>query len=490
MGQSDIASELTFQSARQLQQLFAQRRISCVELLEHYCNRVDTFNVPLNAIVCENRSLAFDQARAADAAFNQNTSLGPLHGIPMTLKESYDCVGFPTTWGLPELKDNYPAVDALAVQRLKRAGAIIFGKTNVPHRLADIQSYNEVYGTTNNPWNRSLVPGGSSGGSAATLAAGFAALECGSDIGGSIRNPAHYCGLFGHKPTWNLCPPRGHSTPGILAGPDLSVIGPLARSAHDLELALSVIAGPDEIQSRGLKLQLPHLEKDLSELRVAVWEDDLLAPVDETVVEKVRLVADTMSQLGATVDFDARPNWDQAGMHRTYQCLLNATMTCRIPLEKYQQLIAGVEDPNEFGSATDLHTQIAHVARFRDWVEYNEERTKIRWAWHDFFTDYDVVLAPIMATPAFPHDHRPFADRTIRVNGKEQPYFTQLFWAGLAVNAFLPSTVIPTGLHQAEQGLPVGVQIIGPEFGDFITIDIAKILEREGFRFVPPPEYC
>jgi amidase len=175
----------------------------------------------------------------------------------MTIKESYDVVGMPTTWGLPELKDNIAKTNASAVQRLIDAGVVLFGKTNVPLMLADWQSYNAVYGTTNNPWDVGRTPGGSSGGSAAALAAGLTGIEAGSDIGASIRNPAHYCGVFGHKPTYGICPPRGQALPGRVAAPDISVIGPLARSAGDLAIALAAMAGPTVSTASGTGWRCP-----------------------------------------------------------------------------------------------------------------------------------------------------------------------------------------------------------------------------------------
>ena len=192
------------------------------------------------------------RARQADAALAKGEVWGPLHGVPMTIKESYNVAGLPTTNGRPEMKDNIAERDALAVERLKAAGVVLFGKTNVPINLADFQSYNEVYGTTNSPWDVERVPGGSSGGSAAALAAGLCGFEFGSDIGGSIRNPSHFCGVFGHKPTWGLIPPRGHALPGHLVQPDLSVVGPLARGAADLETGVLAMAGPDELDGSDL----------------------------------------------------------------------------------------------------------------------------------------------------------------------------------------------------------------------------------------------
>lgn len=485
-------SELAFQSASNLAQMIRRKEISSAELLDFYFHRIDEYNPGLNAIIWQIRDQAMDTAHKADEASASNEDLGPLHGVPMTIKESYDVVGTPSTWGIPDLKDNFPKRDALSVQRLKNAGAVILGKTNVPLRLSDFQSYNDIYGTTNNPWNRELIPGGSSGGSAAALAAGLSGIDSGSDIGGSIRNPAHFCGIFGHKPTWNLLPPRGHATPGILTPSDLSVIGPMARSAEDLEIAVNVMAGPDEIQSRGMSLNLSPMVKPPSQWRVAVWQNESLAPVDKLIEDRVLAVAETLRGLGASIDYEARPFDSSEDVHTTYQCLLNATMSCRLPDADYSDLVERVEGQANSATSSDgdrraNRLRVSQVARFRDWTQFNEERTHLRWSWHEFFNKFDFVIAPIMASPAFRHDHRPMWERTIIVNGEEQNYFTQLFWAGLAVNVYLPSTVIPTGL--VGDGLPVGVQIIGPEYGDLMTIDVAKVLEREGFSFIAPPDY-
>ena len=405
----------------------------------------------------------------------------------MTVKESYDVAGTPTTWGAPHLKDNIAAKDALSVTRLKDAGVVIFGKTNVPLFLSDFQSYNEVYGTTNNPWDNGRTPGGSSGGSAAALAAGLTGIETGSDIGGSIRNPAHFCGVFGHKPTWNLLPPRGHAMPGVLTPSDISVIGPLARSAADLETAVKAMAGPDEIASRAMRLNLPPLAKPLREIKVAVWRDDAMAPVDDAVSARADAVAAALQQSGAQVDFDARPV-EAEHSHFVYQSLLQATMSARLPDDRYQAIQRQVEALPADDTSLAATIQRSQVARFREWSANNEKRTHLRWQWHEFFHGFDLVLAPVMATSAFPHDHKPFGERTVTVNGKKVPYFDQVFWAGLASVAYLPSTVIPAGGDA--NGLPIGVQIIGPEYGDLITIGVAKLLEDEGFAFAPPPGYA
>jgi amidase len=405
----------------------------------------------------------------------------------MTVKESYDVAGFRTTWGIPAMKDNVATSDALSIQRLKRAGAVIFGKTNVPIRLADFQSYNDIYGTTNNPWDKSRTPGGSSGGSAAALAAGLTGIETGSDIGGSIRNPAHFCGVFGHKPTWNLLPPRGHAMPGVLSPGDISVIGPLARSARDLETAVLVMAGPDEIASRGLTLSLPRLGKPVSALNVAVWSDDTVCPVSRAARERVETVAAALRDAGADVDESARPDFLAAESNAAFQFLLQAAMTARIPDEDYAALQKQVAELDSDDDSFRARTLRAQAASFRDWYSRNEIRTHLRWAWHAFFQRFDVLLTPIMPTSAFPHDHGPFGARTVDVDGVKRPYFEQVFWAGLAGVSLLPATIVPTGPDA--NGLPIGVQIVGPEYGDLITIAVAQLLEQAGFAFKPPPGY-
>ena len=244
-------------------------------MLDHFWSRVERINPDLNAIVVNDVDRARLRAREADAAIARGEFWGSLHGVPITVKESFDIVGLPTTWGIPELKDNYPSANAVAVDRLLGAGAVIFGKTNVPTLLADWQTFNPIYGTTNNPWNHALSPGGSSGGSSAALAAGLTGLDAGSDIGGSIRNPGHYCGVYGHKPSYGIVPMRGQLFPGNRAPVDFFVTGPMARSAGDLAAALMIMAGPDVLDAPGWRLTLrPRRHSKLSDFRVALMLDD------------------------------------------------------------------------------------------------------------------------------------------------------------------------------------------------------------------------
>ena len=482
-------SELAFKSASELASMIRAKEISAVELLEHYLDRVERYNPDLNAIIVLDIERARLRAQEADTALATGEVWGPLHGVPMTIKESYNVAGLPTTNGRPEMKGNIAEVDALAVERLKAAGVVLFGKTNVPLNLADFQSYNEVYGTTNSPWDLTRVPGGSSGGSAVALAAGLCGFESGSDIGGSIRNPAHYCGVFGHKPTWGLIPSRGHALPGQLVQPDLSVVGPLARSAHDLEVGVLAMAGPDELDGVGLKLELPppHQIK-LSDYKVAVWTNEAFAPVSGEVEKRVTVVAETISKAGGTVDFDARPNFDPSEAHDVFLTLLGSEMAARTPDADFVEMVKAASElspKDQSGGAELLRIQtISH----HDHCKAQNKRMRMRWAWDAFFWDHDALIAPIMATPAFKHDQSAMGKRKIMIDGAERPYFEQLFWAGLAVCCYLPSTIIPTGPNKV--GLPIGIQIIGRQYGDLETIGLAKLLEAEGYAFIPPPGYA
>lgn len=478
-----------FRSARQLASDIRRRKIGCLEALDLFLARVDRFNPRLNAIVASDAEGARRRARQADAALRKGKVWGPLHGVPMTVKESYDVAGMPTTWGLSELKDNVPSRHALAVDRLLAAGVVLFGKTNVPSWLADWQSFNPVYGTTNNPWDLSRTPGGSSGGSAAALAAGLTGLEAGSDIGSSIRNPAHYCGVYGHKPTYGVVPPRGQALPGRVAQGDISVIGPMGRSADDLALGLSVMAGADEIDGTGWRLELPApRRRKLRDFKVAVMLSDPASEVDREVQARVQAIADFLAKKKAKVSDTARPAIDTAEAQRLYIFLLRAATAGRQTPEQFArnaEIARGLRPDDESYYARMTR---ANVASHRDWLSANEARHQMRWRWAEFFRDWDLLLCPAAASAAFPHDQEGERhERTIPVNGRRVPTTDQLFWAGYPGMAFLPATVAPAGFSRA--GLPIGVQIVGPQYGDRTCIELARLLEREFQGFVPPPGY-
>jgi len=479
---------LEFSTACELAEKIRNKEISSRELTDLYIERIERLDGEVNAVVVRD----FDRARAAadraDQALSEGRSLGPLHGVPMTIKEAYNMADLPTTWGLPEFKDNLATEDSESVARFKAAGAIFLGKTNVPLNLADFQSYNEVYGTTGNPWSTDRTPGGSSGGSSAALAAGFGALEAGSDIGGSIRNPAHFCGVYGHKPTWNIVPQQGHSLPGMLASPDIAVVGPLARSAEDLTLALDVVSGPEPLVESGWKLELPPpRHAKLSDYRVALWPTDPMAPVAGEVADRVQQLGDRLAALGATVSDSARPAFEVARSHETYLYLLNGVMAAGLPEEALAAMEAQVSALDPADQSDNAVMARAAVQKHGEWLRHNNRREALRMAWRDFFQDWDILLCPQTATPAFEHDHRPMPERTLAVDDAMQPYFQQLFWAGLITVAYLPSTVFPTGL--SGDGLPIGLQAVSAEYADRTCIDFARLMADEIGGFVPPPGY-
>ncbi|MBV9815978.1 MAG: amidase [Alphaproteobacteria bacterium] len=479
-----------FASTTKLTTEIGDRRIGCLELLDFYVARAERHNAALNAIVVWHVEQARARARAADAALARGERWGPLHGIPMTVKESFNIAGLPTTFGNPLWKDNIAAENAFLIDRLLQAGAIIFGKTNVPYMLADAQSYNDIYGTTNNPWDRARSPGGSSGGEAAALAAGLSALGAGSDIAGSLRNPAHYSGIYGHKPTWGLVSTRGHAPPGIKTPTDISVVGPMARSAEDLDLALRALAAPDLLQQAAWRVELPPpRHRRLHDFRVAVWVSSPLCRIDTSVSGLFHRAIDVVRRTGAVVDDAARPGVDDEAHHRLFMLLLRAATASRMRDEDFlrQQEIAATitEDDVSDRAAVARGATILH----RAWGNANEARTKLRYTWHEFFKNFDVLLTPVAATASFPHNHNPNRDeRTVIVNGRSVPYAEQLFFAGLASLSYLPATAAPIGL--TSEGLPAGLQVIGPEGEDPTTIEFARLLAAEIGGFTPPPAYA
>jgi amidase len=479
---------LAFASATRLAAQIRDRQIGCLELLDFFHARADRHNPKLNAIVVWQVEKARERARAGDAALARGENWGKLHGVPMTVKESFNLAGLPTTFGNPAWKDNIPVANSVVVDRLEAAGAVIFGKTNVPYMLADSQSYNDIYGTTNNPWALDRGPGGSSGGEAATLAAGMSALGAGSDIAGSLRNPAHYSGVYGHKPSFGLIPTRGHGPPGVVTPTDISVVGPLARDAEDLALALGVLAGPDLLQQSAWRIELPAPRaRRLQDFRVAVWAEAPEAPIDDSVAGLFAAAVAAVAKAGATVDAGARPGVALAENERLFMLLLRAATASRLRDEDFaeQVKIAAMLAPDDVSPR-------AHVARgatvsHRAWGAANEARSRLRYAWRDFFGRFDVLLAPVAATAAFPHDHNPDRGaRRVIVNGKPIPH-VDITWAGLASLSYLPATAAPIGL--TSRGLPVGLQIIGPDGEDPTTIEFARLLAAEIGGFTAPPGF-
>jgi amidase len=410
----------------------------------------------------------------------------------MTVKEQFNIAGLPTTWGDPKFKDWRPEADALVVQRLKSAGAVIFGKTNVPISLADWQSYNEVYGTTNNPWNVDRSPGGSSGGSAAALAAGFVPLEFGSDIGGSLRAPAHFCGVFSHKPSLDLVPQRGSGPPQTRAIPvrgDLAVIGPMARSAADLALELAVVAGPDDLaEGVGYKLGLPPPRHGkLAEFRVLVIDKHPLCPTAASVAAAISDLAERLDKSGCTILRQSTALPDLSQTSRIYRELLSAVFAVDLAPEMRERVEAAASalSPDDQSlAAAGLRGQVMSHA---EWVRKSRMRAGLRARWLALFQEVDIVLCPPMPTVAFPHDHSLRYARKLDIDGAQVPYFDQSVWAGIATLGGLPATTAPIG--HSDDGLPIGVQIIGGYLEDYTTIRFAGLIEREFGGFSPPPHF-
>ena len=472
--------------ATELARLLRLRQISPVDLLERCLDQYAKYNDTLNAVVVTDIDRAKRAAAASARRLNRGKPAGPFDGVPMTIKESFDWAGTPTTWGAAAYRNNIAQTDALALTRLTGAGAVIYGKTNVPYMLADWQSYNEIYGTTNNPWDVTRSPGGSSGGSAVALATGMSALELGSDIGASIRNPAHYCGVYGHKPSFGIVPLRGHSL-GNVAPTDISCAGPLARSARDLAGMLKLLGGTDGIEARGVQLVLPRAPQTrLKDFRVAVMLTDPVSEVDQPLLDLIAACAKFLSKNVKRISYDARPDFSTQEAFDVYITLLRAATSRRQTEAEFSANSARVA-----GFAGDDMSYLAKMLRayvlpHRNWLMVNERRHQMRQIWDRFFDDWDVLICPAAASAAFPHDQQGERhERTIPVNGKRAPTTDQLFWAGYSCGYGLPSTVAPIGL--TSQGLPGGLQIIARTYEDFTAIRFAELLEKEYYSFVPPP---
>ncbi len=484
---------LTWQSSIDLMSLLEARSVSAVEVLDAHLEAVADRNPDLNVVVTVDEDRARSEAVAIDNQRAAGAALGPLAGLPMTVKDSMMTAGMRTTSGAEELSDFVPDVDAAPIAKLRDAGAVIFGKTNLPKYANDVQSYNEVFGCSNNPWDLSRSVGGSSGGSAGALAAGLTPLEVGSDIGGSIRNPASMCGVVGHKPSYGIVSAKGQipGPPGTLTQADIAVLGPMARTVADCRLELDLLAGADDWHESAWSLSLPparHATADgsVKGLRVAVWATDDYCPVDPEIEAQILEVAAQLEVAGAHVDADARPSgFDFAKADRTFWALLGAALSGGWSLpeleEMAQKLAAGEHVAGDLGV-------VGSTARHREWLTNNERRLQMRARWREFFNDFDVVLAPVSPTVAIPHDHSPdSSERQIEVAGETRPYMSQIQWMGLFGVTYLPSTSVPIGLHST--GLPFNVQVVGPFLEDATCLAVAEIIEGITGGTQRPPRY-
>jgi amidase len=461
----------------------ASRRLSAQDLLEACIARNAEVTSRLNAVVDTDFERARERARAIDDLRAKGEPVGPLAGLPMTIKDTLDVEGMPASAGLDALRHRM-VKDAVAVGHVRRAGALIWAKTNVPVMAGDWQSYNSVYGATNNPWDQDRTPGGSSGGAAAALAAGITALEVGSDIGGSLRVPASFCGVFSHKPTYGLVSQIGHipPLPGSFSEPDLNVIGPMARSARDLRLLLSVLQnGP--MAGKGETA-------DLTTLKVGLWLEDPAFVLDAEVRAVIETFAGQLSAQGAQVKLISSPV-NMAELFEAYLTLLMSIMGGGLAPKAYRGM-ARLRGPARLARAAGAGPMswaasvLGMTASHAEWMAADDIRTRAGAAIKDAFNAHDVIIAPIAPVTAFPHNHRPFNSRKLTCsNGLKIPYPSMLQWISLATALGLPATAAPVGL--AASGLPVGVQIIGPRGADAKTLAVAQAIDENIGGFVAPP---
>lgn len=451
-----------------------RRTLSSRELLDATLARVDRLNPAVNAVVTLDVARGRAAAAAADEAVAAGTATGPLHGLPVTIKDALAVAGLRSTGGATDLADHVPTVDADAPARAFAAGAYCFGKTNVPRWSGDVQTFNDVFGTTNNPWNLERVPGGSSGGAATAVALGLTSFEIGTDIGGSIRIPSAYCGVAGHKPSYGLVPCGGYldGPEGGLTEPDVNVHGPIARTVEDLELVLDVIAGPTPDRAGAWRVELPAARRPtLAGLRVALWADDPACRVSAETGAAVVGAAEAMAAAGASVDDRARPAIDADAAAMLGFALVQLAVTPSIPDELFATIPPGGQNL---------------AATHRQWLALDRQRTRVRHAWAEFFRDHDVLVCPVIATPPFPHAQEGgFAERTIVIDGVERSYLDTCWWTILIGMAYLPSTVVPVG--RTADGLPLAVQIVGPYLEDRTTLAAARHLVERAGPIEPPP---
>lgn len=476
-------NEILDQDATAQLAALASKRVSAVELLKASLARHAETHATLNAVIAADPERALERAFGADDARARGEA-GPLTGLPMTIKDTFDVAGMAASSGLAEYRRRMTG-DAAAVAHARRAGAVIWGKTNVPVLAADWQSVNGLYGATNNPWDPTRTPGGSSGGAAAALAAHVTPLEIGSDIGGSLRVPAGFCGVFSHKPTWGLVSQRGHvpPSPDSHTERDLNVVGPMARSARDLRLLLSVI------ENGSLAPKAP--PADLHQARIGLWLDDPLCPVDPEVRAVLESLADDLRAAGAEVEPIASPV-DMRVLLGSYQTLLGAVLGEDMP----PRMLRGMELMRPFarlamargaGPLSTAAMTLAYTARHREWMAANAVRARLRHEISGQFDRWHAILAPITPVPAFPHDRRAFTRRSLTTSdGKTLPYNSLITWISLATALHLPTTAVPAGLTAS--GLPVGAQLIGPLGGDSRILAIAQAIDENihGFRAPPP----
>ncbi len=453
------------------------RDVSARELLDHHLERIERLDGSINSVITIETDRARSEASAVDDARAAGRPVGPLAGVPVTIKDAIATAGIRSTGGAVELRDHVPEVDATVVATVRDAGAVVFAKTNVPRWSGDYQTYNDMFGATNNPWDVERTPGGSSGGPAAAVAMGFTGFEIGTDIGGSIRVPSSFCGVYGHKPSFGIIP-----TYGYLDNPtfhrnvsDVNVFGPIARSIDDLELLLGSLAGPNPDDATAWRLDLPPARAtELGDFRIAAWLDDEFAPVDPAVRDVMNAAVAALEGAGARLDHDRRPDIDPAVAAREGSILIS--MATEIS-----------DNDGENSAASGGGRGLDH----RAWDVLHRRRGEIRQRWAEFFTGIDVLLCPVTVVPPFRHVHSTegsnWANATLAENG-DRHYSDLIGWSALIGSAYLPVTVPPIG--RTAYGLPVGIQVVAPYLHDRTSLAFARCMADVLGGYQTPPAAC
>lgn len=474
--------ELLLSDATEQLAALQARRVSACELLRATLDRTDRLDPSINAVVARDTDRAMADALAIDQTRARGDAVGALAGLPMTVKDIFDIEGLPASVGMKSLLGR-ASRDAEVVARVRAAGAVVWGHTNVPAGSSELQTFNKLYGVTRNPWDPERTPGGSSGGSAAAVAAGFTALEIGADIGGSLRIPAAYCGVACHRPTWGLISQRGIAAPpGYLADYDLLVVGPIARSVRDLQLLMAALAGTPAKPTPSLR-----------NLRIGLWLEEPVFPLDPAVRLAIEDFAAKLQGEGVAVHSIGSPLPGEA-MLSTYMTLLLAALSGGLPpvtraIFDLLRQPAKIAEAYGSGPFSWAHGVLGYTARHHEWLAANEARATMKAEIARVFERCDVILAPVTPTAAFAHNHAGMqASRWLTTSdGRRIRYLDQVDWIALATLCDLPATVIPIGL--TSNGLPVGVQIIGAPGADAATLATAAALEAVAGRSRVPPGF-
>jgi amidase len=459
-------SELIFASARALAQAIRAKQVSSSEVVQACLERIAAVNPRLNAVVQVTAEAARAQARAADAALARGEVWGPLHGVPVTIKDSLDTAGVISTGGMDGRRAYVPIEDATAVARLRAAGAILLGKTNTPELTLSIETDNLIYGRTNNPYDPALTPGGSSGGEAALIAAGGSPLGLGSDSGGSIRQPAHFCGIVGLKPTSGRVPRTGHILSfDVGAMESVTQIGPLARRVEDLGLALSLIAGPDWHDPAIVPMPLGDPQAvTLRELRVAFYDDNgVVSPTPETV-ETVRAAATALSPTIASLREDRPPEVQNTTDLWMQIAVADGSAWIRRLLEQ-----AGTTEVHPVFKKRFLEREAISSAEFGHLLARLD---KVRSGMLSFLEAYDVIICPVNAYPAMPH----------------ASVFEQgIGWSYTRIYNLTGWPVVVVRGGTSPEGLPIGVQVVARPWREDVALAVAGYLEAALGGWQPPP---